>query len=77
MSSGSIKLFLVAILLFINLAKSQQQFTSPCPGVFEYEQERGSDRWYGVVTMSSDANLAGVWLRVVLDGPSQQLGVNF
>lgn len=76
-NSRSLRLFLATVLLFKSLTHSQLQFSSPCPGIFEYEQEKGSDRWYGLVTLSSDANLAGVWLRVVLDGPSAQLGVDF
>lgn len=41
---------------------------SPCPGVFTYEgSEPVNNRWYAVISLSSDENLMGVRLDVDLD----------
>ncbi|KAB0791410.1 hypothetical protein PPYR_03210 [Photinus pyralis] len=49
--------------------------TSPCPRLFAYERNTSaSNRWYGVVTVSSETALEGVWLRLAFDGELQQLG---
>ncbi|KAF5282664.1 hypothetical protein FQA39_LY17524 [Lamprigera yunnana] len=48
---------------------------SPCPRVFVYEDTTTYfDRWYGIITVLSDSNLSGIWLRVLFDKPILQLG---
>jgi hypothetical protein len=46
---------------------------SPCPNVFAYEGEPESDRWYGVITFSSNIELVGLNYKVQLDRPSNLL----
>ncbi|RZC34687.1 limulus clotting factor C-like [Asbolus verrucosus] len=64
------------ILFFLSfMVQVYSQLISPCPRLFKYEP-RGSenDRWYGTVTLVSDSELSGVWLRLIFDKPSIQLG---
>ncbi|XP_030754650.1 prostasin-like [Sitophilus oryzae] len=52
-----------------------QQLKSPCPDVFQYEQNPSEpDRWYATVTLKTDAELTGVWFRVLLNKQTLQLG---
>ncbi|KAI4455189.1 modular serine protease [Holotrichia oblita] len=52
-----------------------QQLESPCPRLFVYEPPGAApDKWYGIVTLVSDYEISGVWLRIILDNPSLQLG---
>lgn len=61
------------ILLFTLEINCQE---SPCPRLFVYEPPgQENDRWYGIVTLISDSDLTGVWLRLIFDRPSLQLGV--
>ncbi|KAI4455188.1 modular serine protease [Holotrichia oblita] len=54
---------------------SAQRLESPCPRLFVYEPPgTETDRWYGIITLISDSDLNGVWLRVIFDRPSLQLG---
>ncbi|KAJ8956093.1 hypothetical protein NQ318_016546 [Aromia moschata] len=52
------------------------QLVSPCPRLFKYEPQNNNenDRWYGELTLISDADLSGVWLRIIFDKQSIQLG---
>lgn len=63
-------------LLFVAI-KASCQMISPCPRLFTYEPQNPNepDRWYGQLILQSDSELQGVWLRVVFDKPSIQLGV--
>lgn len=66
---------LVGLVMFwCNLSEAQQLWVSPCPRLFSYEPQKENDRWFGVVTLTSDTDLKGVWLRVAFDRPSMQLG---
>ncbi|XP_028172298.1 serine protease 44-like isoform X2 [Ostrinia furnacalis] len=48
---------------------------SPCPNVFMYEPLGAEkNRWYGVVNLSTDSTLHGLWLNIVLDGKADILG---
>ncbi|XP_071056951.1 chymotrypsin-like elastase family member 2A isoform X2 [Onthophagus taurus] len=51
-----------------------QVLESPCPRLFIYEPRTESDRWHGIITLLSDSELSGIWLRIILDNPSEQLG---
>ncbi|XP_056640183.1 serine protease gd-like isoform X1 [Diorhabda sublineata] len=53
-----------------------QELISPCPRLFEYEPRnpKEPDKIYGVLNLHSDADLNGVWLRLIFDKPSLQLG---
>ncbi|KAJ3653082.1 hypothetical protein Zmor_018999 [Zophobas morio] len=63
------------LLYFLLLAPASAQLISPCPRLFKYEpQGAENDRWYGVVTLLSDSELSGVWLRLIFDKQSIQLG---
>ncbi|KAJ8963550.1 hypothetical protein NQ314_005555 [Rhamnusium bicolor] len=66
-------IFILLITLIINNAYCQ--LVSPCPKLFKYEPNNNeNDRWYGQVTLLSDSELSGVWLRLIFDKPSSQLG---
>lgn len=53
------------------------QLVSPCPRIFNYETKAGeNDRWYGDMTLASDSDLTGLWLRIILNKQSIQLGVS-
>ncbi|CAH0549017.1 unnamed protein product [Brassicogethes aeneus] len=73
--------YLVTILtLLIALATTQSQFVSPCPRLFRYlpRNPNEQDRWYGEVLVQSDVELVdGVFIVLVFDKPSIQLGSSF
>lgn len=65
------------ILLAFTLDVVSSQLVSPCPRLFHYEpQNNENDRWYGEMTLISDSDLTGLWLRVIFDRQSVQLGVS-
>ncbi|XP_019763656.2 limulus clotting factor C [Dendroctonus ponderosae] len=49
---------------------------SPCPGVLLYEPTNPEepDKWYGVITLGTDEDLEGVWVKVSLDREAIVLG---
>ncbi|CAG9831443.1 unnamed protein product [Diabrotica balteata] len=53
-----------------------QDLVSPCPDWFKYEARKPDepDRIYGELTLTSESELGGIWLRVIFDKPSFQLG---
>lgn len=62
--------------LLSHQVKAQSKFESPCPHLFLYEGACGEpDRWYGVVIIYSEKDLDGIWLRLLFNKPSIQLGV--
>uniref|UniRef100_A0A6P7G765 Limulus clotting factor C-like n=1 Tax=Diabrotica virgifera virgifera TaxID=50390 RepID=A0A6P7G765_DIAVI len=63
------------VLLFFGSVVSQD-LVSPCPNWFKYEPRKPDepDRIYGDLTLTSDSDLNGIWLRVIFDKPSLQLG---
>ncbi|KAG5880886.1 hypothetical protein JTB14_001462 [Gonioctena quinquepunctata] len=66
--------FVVFVLFFTTV--SCQNFISPCPKYFTYEPRNPSepDRWYGRIILLSEDKLTGVWLRIIFDKPTIQLG---
>lgn len=65
----------ITILLLVIVTSIKPQNLSPCPRLFVYEKKSATpNRWYGLITLLSDTNLIGVWLRLVLDQPSLKLG---
>lgn len=66
----------VLLVIFLSAPTFEQSTPlSPCPNVFSYEAP-GSEagRWYGVVTLSTDITLHGLWLNIVLDSKADILG---
>ncbi|KAI4455114.1 serine protease gd n-terminus [Holotrichia oblita] len=62
-------------IVWVTEKTSAQRLESPCPRLFVYEPPgTETDRWYGIITLISDSDLNGVWLRVIFDRPSLQLG---
>lgn len=60
---------ILAILGLIALTNAQQ-WISPCPGIFQYDEEGAQgDTWSGDITLKTDQELSGIWMRVVLDRP--------
>lgn len=58
------------------LTVRSQHLTSPCPNVFRYEPKTESDRWYGVIQLSTDVELHSIWIDIELDRPAHILGVS-
>ncbi|XP_050308708.1 serine protease gd-like [Anthonomus grandis grandis] len=53
------------------------ELLSPCPDIFRYEQAKDPDildRWYGVITVSTDDDLEGIYLKITLDKRADLLG---
>lgn len=68
---------LIGVIFFVK-SGIEAQVVSPCPNLFIYEGKSPEpDQWYGIVTLKSDTDLSGVWLRLIFDRPSLQLGVSF
>lgn len=67
---------IVFITLFLNLCKSQRP--SPCPETFHYESQSRDeeDKWYGVITLQTNEDLIGVWVKIALDRKAEILGVS-
>ncbi|KAL3270852.1 hypothetical protein HHI36_021370 [Cryptolaemus montrouzieri] len=64
--------------IFMVLYVVRAQKPSPCPSVLQYNREPGeSDRWYAVITLSSNEPLTGIWLNIMLDRPADSLGIFF
>lgn len=67
-----------SIFVWFGIKTNAQDWTSPCPEVFKYHPEKNTaNKWYGTLTLLSDIDLAGIWLRVLFDGPVAQLTVSF
>ncbi|CAH1118358.1 unnamed protein product [Phaedon cochleariae] len=69
--------FIIAASLLLNIISiSCQELISPCPRLFTYEPRNPNepDKWYGRISLLSDSDLSGVWLRIILDKKSIQLG---
>ncbi|KAF2885467.1 hypothetical protein ILUMI_20747 [Ignelater luminosus] len=65
----------VVFFLLSEQINAQNDFQSPCPRLFVYEAKQNeSDKWYGTVTLLSEADLSGIWLRLIFDRASLQLG---
>ncbi|XP_050502493.1 serine protease gd-like isoform X1 [Diabrotica virgifera virgifera] len=64
----------LVLLLFGSVVS--QDLVSPCPNWFKYEARKPDepDRIYGVLTLMSESDLGGIWMRVNFDRPSLQLG---
>ncbi|KAK9751266.1 Trypsin [Popillia japonica] len=66
------------IFVWFGIQTNAQDWTSPCPDVFKYHVERNRwNRWYGTITLLSDVDLEGIWVRVLFDGPVEQLTTDF
>ncbi|KAI4455191.1 modular serine protease [Holotrichia oblita] len=52
-----------------------QRLESICPNTFVYEnRDTEPNKWYGTVTLLSNADLVEVWLLIIFDNPPLQLG---
>ncbi|CAH1132378.1 unnamed protein product [Ceutorhynchus assimilis] len=67
---------LYSLVISIVYGQVISQLKSPCPEVFKYEQRSAEqpDRWFGVVTVGTDEDLEGVWLKIVMDRKVDLLG---
>ncbi|KRT86291.1 Trypsin, partial [Oryctes borbonicus] len=76
MATTFVSVFTVCfIIVLFGTETIAQGLESPCPRLFIYEPPgRETDKWYGIVTLISDSDLSGVWLRLIFDRPSLQLG---
>jgi len=70
-----ISLQILAAFAVLLVGVNTQNFASPCPRLFVYDRKsKEPDRWDGIVTLLSDIDLEGVWLRLMFDRPSLLLG---
>ncbi|VEN42172.1 unnamed protein product [Callosobruchus maculatus] len=72
---------LFLFLLFV-LRIVESQKTSPCPSTFSYREKSETssiprDVWAGEITLRTVEDLAGVFINVILDKPSESLGSFF
>ncbi|XP_068909617.1 phenoloxidase-activating factor 3-like isoform X2 [Tenebrio molitor] len=51
------------------------KFNSPCPDLFHYDSADQPNQWTGTVTLLSDAELHGVWIRLIFDEKLTELDV--
>lgn len=69
-------LVVIALTLQLNYAESMN-FTSPCPRLFNYENNSlEKDKYFGNVRVETREELSGVWLKISFDNPCVQLGVS-
>lgn len=65
----------ISLFVLLNEIKCQK---NPCPRILQIGRYAPHpDRWYGTITLTSDSDLSGVWLRMIFDKPFLQLGVRF
>lgn len=51
------------------IPETEETWQSPCPGLFRYEPEaQRNGEWTGVVTVTPQEDLGGIWVRLVFDG---------
>lgn len=57
---------------------SETQRPSPCPEIFHYESQSRDEenKWYGAITLNTDEDLFGVWVKITLDRKAELLGVS-
>lgn len=69
---------IVLVVLLCWYEKEAKAQDNPCPRLLHVEPRKTNepDKWYATVTLISDADLSGVWLRLIFDRPSLQLGVS-
>lgn len=54
-----------------------QEWVSPCPDLFQYDPAGPTgDSWEGTITLKTDQDLSGIWLRLVLDRPPIEIAVS-
>ncbi|XP_058824443.1 plasminogen-like [Topomyia yanbarensis] len=71
------KLFTITALL-IAIASRSHQKTSPCPTVFNYdEQDDSQDTWYGTLRLKTNVPLHGIFIDVIFDGQIYVFGAYF
>lgn len=76
-SNNNHRLLLILLLNIIYLLNGIVCQKNVCPRLLNIEASSPEpDRWYGTLTLISDADLSGVWLRMIFDRPSLQLGVS-
>lgn len=69
-------LTLLLTLSLVSLITAQNETVSPCPRIFAYEDEsQQPDKWFGILTMLSETDAKGAWVRIVFDKPPIELGV--
>ncbi|KAK9751327.1 Serine protease gd N-terminus [Popillia japonica] len=68
-------LLYVSFSIILSKGVSAQGLISPCPKVFVYEPLGAEpDKWYGTVTLVSDADLIEVWVSIIFDRPPLEVG---
>lgn len=72
MSKVSLVVSLVAL---VGSITSALKLSSPCPGLFHYDSTDQPNQWTGTVTVLSDVELHGVWIRLRFDGKLTGLDV--
>ncbi|KAJ8921749.1 hypothetical protein NQ315_010659, partial [Exocentrus adspersus] len=47
--------------------QDQDKYASPCPSLFDYDSLNETGRWTGTLTLESDAELHGIWIRMIFN----------
>lgn len=69
---------LLSSFILVNCITNGQTQTSPCPDLFRYlPNEATAESWTGELTLKTDVDLSGVYLRLVLDQPPTDVTVKY
>lgn len=65
----SVSIGFASLLVFLVMMESitSSALNSPCPELFHYDSTAEPGKWAGTVTLLSDSDLHGVWLRLIFD----------
>lgn len=68
---------IIALVSVLTSIVEAQDFESPCPRLFVYEKKSAEpNKWYGIITVLTETDLSGLWLRIIFDEPPLQIGVS-
>lgn len=71
----SVSIVFVSLLVFTAMMGSitSTALNSPCPELFQYDSSAEAGKWSGTVTLLSDSDLHGIWLRLLFDRKIQEI----
>ncbi|XP_063912351.1 prostasin-like isoform X2 [Zophobas morio] len=71
--AGASVLFVISLMTLQGSITSALELHSPCPDLFHYDSADHPNQWTGTVTLLSDSELHGVWLRLIFDKKLEEL----
>lgn len=74
-----IHLLIRALLLYLLLDHSvlAEELTSPCSDVLRYDSRTEQGKFYGTISVGTEYDLEGVFIRIYLDKKAHLLGVSY